>query len=586
MKFGPYILLLVIGFSVVLAPAQSNFSDPELEHFTNDFRAFLEKKIKQHNVTGLSVAIEIDNEIVFSEGFGFSNKTENRRATKKTEYPIGSVSKIITSTAILKLYSDGIIDIDNTYKSYVPDFSMKSHFKENEDFTIRHLLSHYAGVPRLLAKGFLKKQEPESLESLLAISKKEYLIAPPGKVYQYSDWGVDLLALLVERVTGLSYEDYVEKTIFKPLGMEHSYFGPAKHTKGYNRGNEINTYEYSYSGSDGVVSSVLDMLKVTRLYTNNGKYNRLQFFTPEIAKEALRRQFVNAELAYDTGEGLMWEIMKISNDYTRMKFAGIHEPFFTYIFFVPELNASIVICSNSNSSSAIHWDAWGRFYQLLRDKYDLPEGQRLSGALKESKKIKLSDLEFKTVEGAYNTPMGILDFKRDGDKFDVYLTSENKKGIGIPYTDGLIKLYQKRLGIKIHTLDVIWEVVDGEVVLVEQYKNGARHVFGAKISSESIPDNWKNAVGVYQVSNYGENEYQIFDKVKLEINKDGILEMIVVAKYPNRMKFQLGLKPVSESLAIIPGYNFEFFAGETVSIIEENDGSFFLRLSGYQFKKL
>lgn len=585
MKWVRYILLSGIGFCTVLAQAQSNFSNSELEHFRNDFGAFLEKKIRRHYVTGLSVAIEIDNKIVFSDGFGFSNKKENIQATKDTEYPIGSVSKIITSTAILKLYSDGIIDIDSTYKSYVPDFSMRSHFKENEDFTIRHLLSHYAGMPRLLAKGFLKR-EANNLEALLAKSKAECLIAPPGKVYQYSDWGVDLLALLIERVSGSNYEDYIEETIFKPLGMEHSYFGPAKHVKGYNKGNEINTYEYSYVGSDGAVSSALDILKIVRLYTDNGRYNSLQFFSPEIANEALKRQFVDAELSYDTEVGLMWEIRKLNNAYTRMKFAGIHEPFFTYVFSIPELNASIVICSNSNSSSTIHWEVWGKFYQFLEEKYDLQKNQNLLKNLKKTKKIELSDLEFKTVEGSYNTTMGILEFKKDGDKFSVYLKSEDKKGIGVPYTNGLVKLYQKRLGIKIHTMDVIWEVVDEEVILVEQYERGTRHILGAKISSGFIPDNWKDAVGTYSVSNYGEDEYQVFDEVKLAVNENGILEMSVGVKYPSRMDFQLGLRTISKSEAIIPGYNFNFFAGETVSLTRTSNGNYFINLSGYKFKKL
>ena len=583
MRPYPTIFLFFFLMFSYSSNSQDNFSVKELEIFKKKFKKHVVKKMKKYNITGLSIAIEIDNKLVLNDGFGFSDRSKNIKATKDTEYPIGSVSKIITSTTILKLYSDGLIDIDKPYTYYVKDFSMKSHFNSSNDFTVRHLLSHYAGLPRLLAKGFMKK-EPEPLDHLLKNSKEEYLIAAPGKVYQYSDWGVDLLALLVERVSGMTYEKYVEKHIFKPLKMSHSYFGPVKHTKGYNNGKEFKTYEYSYSGSDGVVSSASDMLKIIKLYTNNGLFEKNQFLISQIANEAIKKQFIDAELAYDTEVGLMWDVRYLKNGNTRIKKAGVHEPFYSYIFSIPELGASIVICSNSNSNSSIHWDSWSELFGFLGRKHNFPNNQSVKKKRQNNKRVTLTDEQFKMLEGSYSTAMGILNFKRNGKIFDVNLKLENKKGVGIPYNDGLIKLYLRVLGVKIHAMDVFWKEVDNEIILGEQHKSGTRNVRGAKIESKKIPELWQKAIGIYKVANYDKNDYKTFDTIQLFINSDDILELRGSVQYPRKMNIQLGLSPISDELAIIPGYNFDFFGGETIKLIKTK-GDYFLIASGYKFKR-
>lgn len=578
--------LLVLGLLFLGSlNAQKKFSQGELSSFKQDFRKHILKKMKKHNVTGVSIAMEIENQLVLSEGFGFSDKSENTKATKDTEYPIGSVSKIITSTAILKMCTDGLVDLDQAYSHYVPDFAMKSHFGKDPKITIRHMLSHYAGLPRLRAKGFMKK-EPEPLERLLQSSKDEYLISQPGRVYQYSDWGVDLLALLVERVSGIPYEDYVENNIFKPLQMTHSYFGPAKNTKGYVSDVETDTYKYSHSGSDGVTSSAADMLKIARLYTKTGRKSTQGFLSDAVVKDALQKQFTNAPLAFDTGIGLMWELLPLKTGHTRVKKAGVHEPFYSYIFFIPELDTSIVICSNSNSSSSIHWDSWGKLYAFMGKKYKASKNNNVGKSKVNYKKVTLSDEEFNKIEGAYSTSIGILNFKRNGNTFDVDLKAENKKGVGVPYSNGLIKLYVKVMGVKIHAMDIFWKESEGEMIIGEQFESGTRHVMGSKIQAKTIPKSWKKALGTYIVANYSDNDYQTIDKLRLVINSENVLEIQGSAKYPREMGIQLGLSPISEELAVIPGYNFDFFGGETVKLKKESDGTSSLYLSGYRFKRI
>ncbi|MDC6366969.1 MULTISPECIES: serine hydrolase domain-containing protein [Flavobacteriaceae] len=552
----------------------------ELANFQKSFSDFVSKKMKKHHVVGANVAVVIDNKVVVDEAFGFSDVKSGSKTTLDTKYPIGSVSKVVASTAVLKLYSDGRIDIDRPYTDYVPDFEMKKHFSGPIDFTVRHILSHYAGLPRLRAKGFLKKK-PLPLDSLLSNSRNEYLIAPAGKVYQYSDWGVDLLALLVQRVTKMPYGEFVVSNVFDPLGMKHSGFGPVA-TKGYINGKETPTYEYSWPGSDGVYSTASDLGKLCQVYFDKKGSDHDYFLKPEVVKEALSLQFVDAPMAYNTQIGLMWEIQQFKG-FKRVKKAGIHEPFYTYIFYIPEYGASVIVCSNSNASSRLHWEVWSKAFDFLSKKYglkgSLPSIKRKSG------KVILTSNQMKELGGTYGTDLGILNLEPAGKKFNVTLGIDEQRGIATPYADNLLKLSVKMMGIKIHAMDMFWDKIGDELIVGEQYESGRRNIGGSKISNAPIPESWKQAVGTFKVVNYDDVDYQTIDRAKLFINQYGILELRVHLLYPAETEFQLGLAPVSKTLAIIPGYNFDFFGGETIELIKgKND--YELKLSGYKLQRI
>lgn len=573
-------LLFIIAINSI---AQNTPSKEAINNFNQSFIKFVEKEMNKNDVTGLNVAISIDNKEILARGFGFSDREKQMKTTINQTYPIGSVSKIVTATAILKLCSDGIIDIDKSYQSYVKDFSMKSHYSENHDFTIRQLLSHYAGLPRLKSKSYLKKNF-EPLDNILKMRDEEYAIAKPGHVYQYSDFGSDLLALLVQRVTGQPYEEYVTEQIFKPLGMTNSYFGPIKSGKGYVKGKETKTYNYSGAGSDGVSSSSSDLLKITQLYYNKGKFNESVFIKPNIIEEAISKQYVNAPMSYDNSTGFMWDVRELKG-FRRIKKAGIHEPYYSYVFCIPEYKAAIAICSNSNSSSSIHWSLWAEYFSFLSKEFGFQNNQMPIKKRKNLKKTKLTDKEWKKVEGTYNTNIGILDFKRSKNKFKVELVSEGKSGIGIPYSDNLIKLYVKIGFVKVHAMDVFWDEVDGEIIIGEQFKSGNRKIFGSKIIKKPIPDSWKQALGKYKVTNYNENNHKTIDEIELSVNKYGTLEINIKVIYPNKFNIQIGVMVKSNTMGIIPGYNFDFLGGETV-LLNKNGNNTELLLSGFTFQKI
>lgn len=570
----------LIMLALLCASITSSFGQGH-EAIKNSLEKSIPNQLKKHKVTGISVALMIDDELVLSNGYGYADKENQIPANEGTQFAIGSVSKMITSTAVLKLYSEGKIDIDQPYTDYVPEFSMKQHFEGAKPFTVRHLLAHYAGLPRLNAKGFLLKEErPQS--RILDISKQSYLISEPGVVNQYSDWGTDLLGVLVEKISGQTIQKYVNEEIFQPLGMTGSSYGKLTATKSYVKGSPTPTYAYSFAGSDGVNATARDLVQLGQLYLSQGKHSGQTFLSASIAKDALSPQFLNAPLNFGKDDGLMWDIRQFSR-YTRISKGGIHEPFFTMLYVVPEYNMTLAVCSNSNSSSAIHRAIYSKVIDYLKK---VKKGSPTGLSTPSLKPVQLSDVQLSALTGLYSTNDGMVDIKKKGKKLKVTFDANGKTLVAKSYSNNTLRLKFKLLGfIPIHVMDVFIEEVNGEMVVGEQYESGLRSLGGVKIDKKPVPSRWLEAVGKYRVVDTSDTEYQSLYEVDLKVNKHGILELSGKVLYPNKFSFQLPLSPISGQQAIIPGYSFDFFAGETVELTKQN-GKKVLIVSGYQFVKM
>lgn len=569
-------MIMLVSITACFGQNQSDFS--------TSLEKFIEKKKDKLKVTGLSVALMIDDQVVLSKGFGFANKETGVAVDQSTQFAIGSISKMMTSTAVLKLYSEGKIDIDEAYSKYVPEFSMKQHFQGDKPFTVRHLLSHFAGLPRMHVKGFMiRNEQPQS--RILELSKDDYLIAPPGVVNQYSDWGTDLLGVLIEKVSGQTIQEYIGNEVFGALEMNHSEYGHLTDTKSYINGSPTDTYEYSYAGSDGVNSTANDLMKLGQMYLNSGKSGGKQFLKAAIAKDAFTRQFGEASLAFDANQGLMWDILNFRK-YTRISKGGIHEPFYSMLYVVPEMNMVLAVCSNSNSSSAIHRAVYGKVIDHL-----LAEGRGKSSNTRNALSAKiepspLSSAEMDKLEGTYSTDEGIVHLEKNKGKFKVTFSAQGKTVTGIPYSQQTIRLKAKILGIiPVHVMDIFWEEVNGEIVVGERYSSGARSLGGAKIDPNPIPNEWNKALGKYRVSNLTSDDYKNVEEIELKVNSYGLLQLNGKVLYPEKYPIQFALNPVSSSEAIIPGYSFEFFAGETIQLQTKN-GRETLLVSGIEFTKV
>lgn len=212
---------------ILLAPvrvlAQTQPSTDTLDRID----AYLAEQVGSEALPGAALAIIAGDEIVFVKGYGVTSLESKEPVTPASIFPIGSVSKSMTATAILQLQEQGLIDIDAPVQQYLPWFRV-ADADASARITVRQLLNQSSGLPTN-AHGVVWQDEARirgSLENGVRALETVELHSPPGTRWQYSNMNYATLGLLVETVSGQPYAEYMQEHLFEPLGMEHVSLNP------------------------------------------------------------------------------------------------------------------------------------------------------------------------------------------------------------------------------------------------------------------------------------------------------------------------------------------------------------------------
>ncbi|MDR4988934.1 MAG: serine hydrolase [Bacteroidales bacterium] len=218
-------LAFFINTKAVDANSHNHTSHAELSEMGRFIHEQMDTYVNKNHIPNAVMAIVTANGDTFMKGYGQSS-LQNGEPTdpEKHLFRTGSVSKIFVWTAVMQLYERGLVDLDADINTYLDvDFNHRILYNGDEvPITLRHLLNHTAGFEDVLQNLFSFSPQPALREQLLDMVPAR--IFPPGEVMAYSNWGTSLTGYIVECVTGLSFEDYVEQYIFEPLGMMSSSF--------------------------------------------------------------------------------------------------------------------------------------------------------------------------------------------------------------------------------------------------------------------------------------------------------------------------------------------------------------------------
>jgi CubicO group peptidase (beta-lactamase class C family) len=186
----------------------------------NVLSKYFKEKGKNENINGGFLFAEKDK-IVFSQAFGYSNFEEKKQQTINTQFNIASISKIFTSVAVLQLHEKGKLNINDKLVKHFSDLPYS-------DITIKQALSHTSGLPDLEIFGYLIEKNKDTIVTNACVIPalkvwKQGLYFKPGDDRRYSNIGYNLLALLVEKVSGKSFDQYLAENIFNLADMKNSY---------------------------------------------------------------------------------------------------------------------------------------------------------------------------------------------------------------------------------------------------------------------------------------------------------------------------------------------------------------------------
>lgn len=180
-------------------------------------RALIEKEIAP-KVPGLSVAVAVDDAVVWSEGFGYANLAQKKRVTPTTRFRIGSISKSLTSAGLALLVERGQLDLDAPVQHYVPDFPDKGAV-----ITSRQLGGHLGGIRHYRGTEMFLNRPFPNVRAGLEIFAADPLEAPPGTKYIYSTYGWSLLSAVMEAAAKDDFVHFMDANVIQPLKLQHTH---------------------------------------------------------------------------------------------------------------------------------------------------------------------------------------------------------------------------------------------------------------------------------------------------------------------------------------------------------------------------
>jgi len=176
--------------------------------------------VQDYAVNGMQLTVSHKGKIAFSRAYGFSDAEQRIPATSNTRFRIGSISKSLTSAALVKLVSEGKLDIDVPIERYVPSYPKKKY-----SVTTRHLATHLSGIRHYDDKNpadLVRFEHYPSATAATSIFVNDTLLFEPGSRYLYSSLGWNLIGAVIESVTGEPYLKYMSRNIWRPLKMAHT----------------------------------------------------------------------------------------------------------------------------------------------------------------------------------------------------------------------------------------------------------------------------------------------------------------------------------------------------------------------------
>ena len=200
------------------------YSQENKKDYTEAFKlveVWLEAQKDFDKLPGLTAIVIEDQEVLWSGAVGLANVEKNIKAEASTLCSICSISKLFTSVAIMKLYDEGKLRLDDQVSDLLPAYKLEQKYAESGPITIRTLLTHSSGLPREAAYPYWTGPDfpfpsKEQIDSKLSEQETLY---PASTYFQYSNLGLTLLGEIVEEISGVTFDEYVQQNILKPLDL-------------------------------------------------------------------------------------------------------------------------------------------------------------------------------------------------------------------------------------------------------------------------------------------------------------------------------------------------------------------------------
>ena len=385
------LLLPSLAAAQPLAPraGRSSSSQPLAADDWSAFLRLFDAYADSDRVVGASVLVMRDGRVVDRHDYGWADRAARQRVDARTIFHWGSITKTLTAISVMQLHDRRGLSIDETITRYVPELrQVHDPYGMIDSITLRMLLSHSAGFqnptwPYTSGKSW-EPFEPTTWNQLVAMMPYQELHFRPGTRYSYSNPGFIYLARVIEQRTGDPWESYVQKNIFAPLGLGHSYFGATPY---YLAADRSNNYTVLRDSTGAVVEIANGRDFDPGITIPNGGWNAplsdlatyAAFLTGAAHDDSTRRRY-DVVLPRATLTSMWRPLHPMSEsaaapDSMALSFFVVHRGpstiightgsqagFRSFLFFNPATSATIIAAFNTTNEAAPARSAYARMY--------------------------------------------------------------------------------------------------------------------------------------------------------------------------------------------------------------------------------
>jgi D-alanyl-D-alanine carboxypeptidase len=318
--------------------------------------AYVQARLIEGNMPGAAVAVMENGRLIYAKAYGYADLASKTPMTPEHRLEIGSISKTFSTVAAMLLVEEGKLDLDAKIDTYIGPV-----LPSWEGITVRHLLNHTAGLPENPDATMMKYLQSNVVPAseFLAQYKTVPGTGKPGEVWSYSNIGFDVMGLILGRVSGKFYGDYLQEKVFGPLGMRNTrIMGPndigAGKATGYihDSANMVAPYrpsparlQYLSMAASGVESTVLDMAKydaALRGGTLLSQSSRDAMWTVSALVQAK-----TGDMRADVNYGLGWFLSTVDT-YRKVYHSGGMPSFTTDFIRYQDQGTSVIVLTNQS----------------------------------------------------------------------------------------------------------------------------------------------------------------------------------------------------------------------------------------------
>jgi len=290
------LVFLLFIFNASKSFAQEAYNDKEPKTLT-ELKISIQKILSETKTPGAGVALVSGDETIWLEGIGKADIENNIDVNENTMFRLGSVSKMYVALAILKLQEEGRLNLKDKVRDLIPEIEFNNPWEDKYPIRIENLLEHTTGwdywhYAELGSDDPKPKTLKEALDYYPHGRTSKFI---PGTRIQYSNVGTSVAAYIVEKVSGLTFEDYIDKYIFKPMGIENMTFLQTEQYKKsgaklYENGVKLNYFNILYRPSAALNGSPKEMVNMIKFFLNRGQINNNQILSDSSLKRMERSE--------------------------------------------------------------------------------------------------------------------------------------------------------------------------------------------------------------------------------------------------------------------------------------------------------